>query len=109
MREGDVVEITKVCKARECFKCGEPAIWKHTFLYEGSRSNPRSKAYRKDDCSWCEDDCNYACEEHKDLLRNTPPDTGLRWCSSFPKDKFEHLFLYWEMVSAEKIFGGIKG
>ena len=88
--------ITKeICVERECDECGEVAKWKHTFLLKGSRNNPFSRAYGRDNCSWCEDETKFACEEHKELVRKNPP-IGTSWCSTFPRDKFEHLFLYWQ-------------
>lgn len=91
--EGEVKTITKRCLRHECDVCGEPAHFKHTFLLDGSRRNPASAAYGKDDCSWCEDECRYVCKEHQND-RTPPPGTG--WCSTFPaSERFKHMFLYW--------------
>jgi len=108
MRVGQIKRIDYVCKERLCFECNEPAQYKHTFLLEGGRANPNSSAYRKDDCSWCEDECNYACEEHKELMRENPPIDGIRWCSTFYRSRFPHMFLYWEKESEEIINDGLK-
>ena len=105
MKLGQIKRVDYVCKERECFECDEPAKYKHTFLLENSRRNPLSKGYGKDNISWCEDECNYACEEHKELMRKTPPDNGLSWCSTFSRDRFEHMFLYWNKESEEIISG----
>ena len=104
MKLGEVIEITKTCVERGCDECGESARYKHTYLLKGTRSNPASSAYGKDDCSWCEDECSYSCEEHKELVRRNIPD-GYVWCSTFSRDRFEHMFLYWEETSKEKILG----
>ena len=94
MKLGEERITEEICVERECDECGEPAKWQHTFLLEGSRRNPASKAYGKDDCSWCSDEDKFACDEHKELIRKHPPE-GMGWCSTFPRDNFEHLFLYW--------------
>lgn len=76
---------------RECELCGEPAHFKHTWLLAGARSNPASNAYGRDDCSWCEDDCTYACRSCTAKVR--PPD-GYGSCSVFgANDRFSHMFL----------------
>ena len=105
MELGDIIKTTKVCKERECFECGEPAQYKHTYLLEGSRKNPQSNAYGRDDCSWCEDECLYACKEHKELVKKDYCPTRMNWCSTFPRERFEHMFLYWEETIKEKING----
>lgn len=93
--EGEVRTITKTRMRRECCECGEPAHYKHTFLLVGARSNPASKAYRKDDCSWCEDKCCFSCQEHESQTRRNMD--GYEWCSTFPASaQFAHMFLYWE-------------
>ncbi len=87
----------EVCKEQVCDECGEPAAYLHTYLLDGSRNNPRSRAYGRDDCSWCSDEDRYACDEHKESVRQNPPE-GMRWCSTFPRKKLEHLFLYWKIT-----------
>jgi hypothetical protein len=89
----------EICVERECYECGEPAQWKHTYLLEGSRRNPASRAYGRDDCSWSEDDCKFACDEHKELVRKDYPN-GMSWCSTFDRKVFEHLFLYWKEIKS---------
>lgn len=105
MKIGQIKRIDYVCKERECWECGEPSKYKHTFLLEGSRRNPQSSAYGKDDCSWCEDDCNFACEEHKEKVRRDFCPRDMHWCSTFSRDRFEHMFLYWDKESEEIISG----
>ena len=87
-----VTKTTVMCR-HECEICGEAAHYKHTYLLEGNpRRNPASRAYGRDDCSWCEDTCKYVCKEH--LKDRTPPD-GYEFCSTFPaSSRFAHLFLY---------------
>ena len=91
--EGDVETVVKTRTRHECDVCGEPAHYKHTFLLEGARRNPASRAYGKDDCSWCEDAHRFVCAEHeKDLY---PPD-GYVYCATFPASgRFASMFLYW--------------
>ena len=103
MKVGEIITEKYIVKERECEECGEPAKYKHTFLLLGGRNNPRSSAYGRDDCSYCEDDCRYACEEHKELVRKKPYfSTDMSWCSTFPRNKtFEHLFIYKERVKGD--------
>lgn len=92
--EGDIVVVTKKRMRRECFVCGEPAHYKHTFLLQSPRTNPYSQAYEHDDCSWCEDASTFVCKEHAE--DRTPPEEGLGWCSTFPAiEDFAHMFLFW--------------
>ena len=97
MKLGEERITREICCERECAECGEPAQWKHTFLLIGSRKNPHSSAYGKDDCSWCSDEDIFACDEHKELLRKNPPQ-GMSWCSTFDRKVFEHMFLIWKKV-----------
>jgi hypothetical protein len=93
-KEGETKVIKKKRVSQECEICGEPAHYKHTFLLEGTRSNPASSAFRKDDCSWCEDEKRFVCKKHQE--DRIPPD-GYVWCSTFPaSERFAHMFLYWE-------------
>ena len=78
-----------------CEECGEIAVWQLTFLLNGGRNNPASKAYGEDDCSWCSDLEIFSCTDCERKLRDNPPE-GYRWCSAFQKDRFTHLFLSWE-------------
>ena len=89
--EGKVCyNVVKQCR-RECDICGEDAHYKHTWLLKGTRSNPASKAYNRDDCSWCEDNRTFACRKCTDKVR--PPD-GYVTCSVFPAStRFAHMFL----------------
>lgn len=107
MKLGEMRTTQEVCKERECQECGESATKKLTFLLEGSRQNPQSSAYGKDDCSWCEDGCAFSCDAHERNVERDPP-RGMAWCSTFGKERFEHMFLYWEktelkMSSIEKV------
>jgi len=98
MKEGDAFEMIKTCKRQECEECGELATVKHTFLYSNARTNPASKAYRHDDCSWCADDVIYLCEEcNKNKSRyNYEKEKEMEWCSTFNYVRMPHLFLFWE-------------
>ncbi len=86
-----VVRVTRSDR-RECEECGEPAHFKHTWLLSGTRRNPASRAFGRDDCSWCEDDCTYTCRE---CSNKTRPPEGYVTCSTFPaSERFAHMFLY---------------
>jgi hypothetical protein len=94
--EGEVKTTARRRDRQECEICGEPAHYKHTFLFENARSNPASKAYRKDDCSWCEDECRYVCKEHE---KDRTGPHGMSWCATFPaSERFAHMFLVWHEV-----------
>jgi hypothetical protein len=91
--EGEVQTITRVRVRHECEECGEPAHYKQTFLLPNYRSNPSSRAYGRDDCTWCEDASKYLCPAH--LNRNSLE--GYAQGSTFPASaQFAHLFLYWK-------------
>lgn len=99
-KEGEIEQETFRWVRRPCSGCGEPAHYKCTFLLEGCRGNPKSEAYGKDDCSWCEDACKFACNEHLVEVRQTPPD-GMVECTTFPASaRFAHMFLYKQSVPA---------
>jgi hypothetical protein len=99
--EGEIKTITKVRMRRPCEECGELAHYKHTFLLKGARSNPASKAYRRDDCSWCEDECQFVCQKHQASYRTSTLD-GYEWCATFPaSERFAHLFLYWKEIESK--------
>ena len=79
-----------------CEECGELAVYKHSFLLEGMRSNPASSAFRKDDCSWCSDVDVFTCKE----CRPTLPDGCDPRSSRFEiGERFAHMFLEWVNVS----------
>ena len=105
MKEGDIVEILKVCKRRECEICGEPATHRLTFLLKGARSNPQSRAYGRDDCSRCSDEDMFTCDKHAQDKYIYAKEKDMEWCSDFGYTRFEHMFLYWEENSTEKING----
>ena len=88
-----IVERKQVCW-RECQVCGLPASWRITFLAsENCRSNPTSKAFGRDDCSWCSDAEDYACKKHEREVGNNAP-AGMNWCASFPLKRFKHMGFY---------------
>lgn len=90
--EGDEQIITRYRIRRSCDKCGEPAHYRHSFLFENYRRNPASKAYGKDDCTWCSDIDVFTC-------RVCTPDTPHgceRGATTFPASaRFAHMFLEW--------------
>lgn len=96
--EGETKTVTSKRVRRECAECGEPAHYQQTYLLHGARTNPASKAYGMDDCSWCSDLDHYFCREHKDHGRRNPP-RGYEPCSVFyANEQFAHRFLRWEEV-----------
>lgn len=98
MKIGEERITKEICCEHECFECGEPATHEINYLLEGTRRNPQSSAYGRDDCSWCSDDKVFTCEEHKKQAINNPP-IGMVWCSDVTRnERFEHLFLYWKKV-----------
>jgi len=98
MKVGDTRILKQVCKRRECEKCDAPATHKLSFLLPHARTNQASSAYGKDDCSWCSDEKMFVCDEHEKDRHHIAEELGMGWCSSFPYAKFEHMFLYWEVV-----------
>ena len=99
---GDRRIITQVRARKGCDECGEFAHFKHSFLYEGMRSNPKSSAYGRDDCSWCSDVDVFTCRE----CVPTTPDGCSPASSRFPATAaFAHMFLEWVTVSTEETGG----
>lgn len=87
--EGDTYSSTM--HRAECVLCGEPATRKYCWLLKGFRSNPQSKAYGRDDCTWCSDAEAFYCEPCRKDAR--PPD-GYEAASIFPcTTGFAHMFL----------------
>ena len=102
--EGETQTVVRTRIRHECYVCGEPAHYKHTYLLDGARRNPASSAYGKDDCSWCEDESRFVCTEHKNE-RSAPE--GYSWCSTFSAtERFAHMFLYWRENDKSKIEAG---
>jgi len=99
--EGDVERIERVRVRKICEVCGERlAVLKQTYLLIGTRSNPASSAYGKDDCSWCEDAHVFMCDECSGCSAATPE--GYVSCSVFKcGDRFASLFLEWKETREE--------
>jgi len=92
--EGEIQVIEKKQIRIICDNCGENAHYHHTYLLPNARNNCASKAYRKDDCSWCSDAEAFTCRECKEI--DVRP-KGYEWCSTFPATKaFAHMFLKWK-------------
>ena len=91
--EGERKLVIKTTVRQECHNCGEPAVYRFTYLLERWRSNPASAGYNKDDCRYCEDAVIYACGE-KECTPSVP--TG---CSSHSEGRYTigpstaHMFL----------------
>jgi len=93
--EDDIETITRTRKRRVCEICGEPAHYRVTFLLLHARSNMDSKAFGRDDCSFCADAELFACREHQEEVESHPPE-GMSYCSTFSASaRFAHMFLYW--------------
>ncbi len=87
--EGDVKSMIRT--RIRCEECGEPAHYRHTYLLPNARSNPASSAYRRDDCSWCEDHAVFTCRTCQ-----RPQVDGYKWCSTFRANaRYAHMFLEW--------------
>jgi len=96
--EGEIKVIKQIRRRRTCDNCGAGAYYKLTFLLPNARTNPSSKAYGKDDCTWCEDEHQFSCKD-ANCLRKMRHMEGYDWCAQFPAlEKFAHMFLYWEIV-----------
>jgi len=94
--EGDVEIVRRIHVRRECVECGEPATIKQTYLLPNCRRNPASKAYGRDDCTWCEDEANFYCDACWPAHQWDEPQ-GYERCSTFRKpEKWPHLFLQWQ-------------
>ena len=96
--EGDIRTTVATRMRKTCEECGELAHYKHSFLYEGMRSNRASSAYGRDDCSWCSDVDVFTCKK----CRPTTPD-GCDPRSSRLEigERSTHMFLEWVTVSEE--------
>jgi hypothetical protein len=79
----------------EC-SCGNEATRKHTYLLEGNfRTNPRSSAYGKDDCTWCSDHEEFSCDAcYAKNNACAPRVNGYGEASTFSKgERFRHMFI----------------
>lgn len=93
--EGDIKYVIKTRVRRDCCNCGEPATKRITYLLDNCRRNPASSAYGRDDCTYCSDGEQYACNDcEREVERDTP--VGMSWCGTFTADgRFSHMVLYW--------------
>ncbi len=99
MKLGEIRTIKEVCRERMCEECENTATKKITFLYPNARRNPASSAYGRDDCSWCQDEEKFVCLAHEKNKYQYERDLDMGWCSTFDKERFEHMFLYWDKIS----------
>ena len=96
--EGEIKVIKQIRRRQTCDNCGDVAHYRLTFLLPNARINPSSKAFRRDDCTWCSDAHQFSCKD-ADCQREMQRMEGYGWCSEFPaSEKFAHMFLYWETV-----------
>lgn len=98
MEEGKIRTIKQICKRETCEQCGKPATWQLTFLLKNARSNPASKAYGRDDCSYCSDEKMFVCDKCAEDKYKIARDLDMDWCSAFPFKNFRHLFLNWKEI-----------
>jgi len=97
--EGDVVTKTYKRVREQCAECGEPATVKHSFLSEDARRDPASSAFGRDDCSFCSDHDEFACDECKRVVEREWCPDGMRWSSTcYLSDKNARSFLDWVEV-----------
>jgi hypothetical protein len=93
--------VKKTRQRYQCSLCKNPADYKITYLYSNARANPRSRAYgRHDDISFCQDDEQFACEEHKEAMYKHPDDQNkwertFEFCASSPLNRFQYMGLHW--------------
>ena len=97
MKVGETKTTKQITRWRECEDCDRPAKYRLTFLLEHFRSNPASKAYGGDDCSWVSDLDIFSCERCKHTLSQSPHGYA-PGCGVFPLKKFKHMGFYWEEV-----------
>jgi hypothetical protein len=95
--EGKERTRTERLARRACDYCGEPAHHRYTFLYHNFRSNPRSKAYGRDDCSYCCDVEVFTCRECKP---QTPDGCDSGAGCFYATEMNKHHFLNWVAVSS---------
>ena len=95
---GQTRTIKQIHKRLECEFCEEPATYKLTFLLPNARGNPASKAYGRDDCSWCSDKNVFVCNEHEKDRFKIAREIGMGWCAAFPYERFKHMFEYWKDI-----------
>lgn len=92
--EGEVQILKRERVRIGCFNCGKNAHYRHTYLLPNARTNPASKAYGKDDCTWCADEEAFTCRDCKEI--DVRPKC-YEWCSTFPaSQRFAHMFLMWQ-------------
>ena len=94
---GDTRTVVYKYQHEECENCGELATKRITFLDDGDRGarrNPDSKAYGKDDCSWCCDEEHFSCEGCQKEVEGFAT-RGFGLCSIFPLANFPHMAAKW--------------
>ena len=94
--KGEGKQRTQVRVHRECDHCSEPATHRHTYLLEGTRSNPASKAYGRDDCSRCVDADAFFCSEHENVGGIPNGYVTCAWIEV--GGRYDQMFLTWETV-----------
>lgn len=89
-------EITMVRERKTCDFCVDPAHFKYTFLLPNCRSNPESKAYGHDDCTWCSDAEQFSCR-NPECIEQAEKLEGYEYCAVLPAvERFAHIFLVWK-------------
>lgn len=106
--EGDV-EIVKRRRVRiHCGTCGEDATRRHTYLLENFRSNPRSSAYRSDDCTWCSDHEEFTCDTCNPPILAGYSGGGRAGGRFSIGERFAHLFLKWKEEPADDLVTALR-
>ena len=104
--EGETKLIRKTRTRVPCTYCGEPATVQECFLLKGYRTNPASRGYGRDDCSWASDIKFYRCDGvgcRTAMLEELGEEYD-RGSTQFKIGKrFAHLFLYWHEKEVEPV------
>lgn len=99
---GEIRTKTEQYKRKGCDYCGEPATKQFWFLLENFRRNPASKAYGRDDCSWCCDlEVNSCANPECVSEMRRAPDGYFHGCTEVTLgDGNAHLFHRWVEVKS---------
>lgn len=100
--EGETKLIRRTRVRHECGSCGAPATVRYSFLLDGYRRNPASSAYMMDDCSWCSDAEQFACDSAECRMEQKRGPHGYEWIGTWPlNDHLAHLFLTWRETKVD--------
>ncbi|MHB1310619.1 MAG: hypothetical protein ACYC3L_01290 [Gemmatimonadaceae bacterium] len=95
--EGETKLVRRTRVRHECGSCGEPATVRYTFLLDNFRRNPASSGYMRDDCTWCSDHEQFACDDPTCRREQKVAPDGMGHVGEMSlSDRFAHLFLTWQ-------------